>query len=141
MEIAGNGRDSDQFVNGSKILSLLTTLVASLDSRLEKYYYKLVGDGKESLSTLLGVDNVHFQCVLSLAGLHNVSKKECRIGDNWRYLDPCEIVPCNFKVNDGLKPRRTKEHFVAIGRGSGGGFVGTEAISLFGSSKAIDCGC
>ena len=98
MEISISEVDNPSTPTLSIVAPLLKSVLTSLNERVPSHHCKLVGDCRGSLSKLSDVDDVHFQCVLTLAGLCDVGKGECRVNDNWRIFDPCEIIPVNFNV-------------------------------------------
>lgn len=70
-----------------EILDTFKTLLQSIHYRSITYHYKLIGDSQECLSTLLGIDDVHFHCILSLCGLYDIKKQQHNIFD-MQIFDP-----------------------------------------------------
>ena len=105
------------------ILSTLKRVLLSIHSRSTTYHYKLVGDDEECLSTLLGIEDVHFLCILSLCGLYDINNRQHNIFD-MRIFDPCETIVVSLRLFGGNVVRKQRVYFVKIGTRDNPGMTG-----------------
>ena len=97
--------------SANEIVSLLRSVLESVHDRSKLYHYKLVGGTKECLSILLGIDELHFECILSICGLWNIESKRYTIKD-YRLFDKCQIVFTSMCCKQGDAVLKQKVHFV-----------------------------
>jgi hypothetical protein len=90
-EIPGNGPNNDK---KGEFKKLLGDIVASIHDRAESYFWKLIGDSPECISTLIGCEPHIMIHILGKCDLYDEDSNKFTkdIKDNVRCFPPCEIT-------------------------------------------------
>ena len=111
-------------VDASSIASLLRDVLKSLDERAAKYHYRLIGSQEDSLGYLLGIEELHFQCILSICGLYNVENGRYNVRD-YRVFDPCQIIFVSMCLQQNDKSaKKQRVYFLEVGKRPNPGVTG-----------------
>ena len=113
-----------QSIDASSILNMLRDVLKSINDRVSTYHYRLIGSEEDSLGHLLGIEDLHFQCILSICGLYNIENGRYHIRD-YRLFDPCQIIfvsMCLQQSNKSAKKQRV--YFVQVGKRPNPGVTG-----------------
>ena len=88
----GSGRDISA---AAEMKIVLIRILHSINERAEPYFWKLIGSGADSLSSLLEIEYESLLLVFNSIRWYNSSKEQyCHdeIRDNGHLDDPCQLV-------------------------------------------------